>query len=131
MQQESSSGIFRFAADENFNRHILNGALLREPRLDIVRAQDAGLAGADDSAILAWAAETGRVVLTHDTATRRGSDLINRAHQLAAEGRSMPGVVVIPMTFSVRAAIEELLLVSACGVQGDLEGIVLRLRRQP
>lgn len=43
-----------FAADENFNIHIINGVLRRFPAADIVRVQDAGLEGADDPAVLAW-----------------------------------------------------------------------------
>jgi hypothetical protein len=40
--------VLRLAADENFNRDIVRGLLRRKPDLDIVRVQDAGLAGADD-----------------------------------------------------------------------------------
>ncbi len=49
--------MLRLAADENFNGNIVRGLLRRRPDLDIVRIQDVGLAGADDPAILAWAAE--------------------------------------------------------------------------
>jgi hypothetical protein len=44
------------AADENFNNDIVRGLLRRNPRLDIVRAQDVGLSGAGDEAVLEWAA---------------------------------------------------------------------------
>ena len=40
-----------FAADENFNIHIVNGVLRRLPNADIVRVQDAGLEGADDPSV--------------------------------------------------------------------------------
>ncbi|MDX2153432.1 MAG: DUF5615 family PIN-like protein [Bryobacteraceae bacterium] len=42
--------------DENFNNNILRALVRRNPRIDILRVRDAGLAGADDSAVLAWAA---------------------------------------------------------------------------
>ena len=58
-----------FAADENFNMHIVNGVLRRLPNLDIRRVQDAGLEGTDDRAVLEWAASEGRVLLTHDANT--------------------------------------------------------------
>jgi hypothetical protein len=32
--------MLRFAADENFNNHIVRGLLRRNPDLDIVRVQD-------------------------------------------------------------------------------------------
>ena len=61
--------MLRFAADENLNNDILRGLLRRVPNLDIVRVQDAGLAGADDPTVLEWAAQEQRVLLTHDVAT--------------------------------------------------------------
>ena len=61
--------MLRLAADENFNADILRGLLRRVPDLDIVRIQDAGLSGADDAAVLEWAADDGRIVLTHDVTT--------------------------------------------------------------
>jgi predicted nuclease of predicted toxin-antitoxin system len=51
-----------FLADENFNNRIVEGLLLREPGLDIVRAQDVGLSGKDDRELLAWAAEQNRIL---------------------------------------------------------------------
>ena len=52
------------AADENFNNDIVRGLLRLKPDLNIVRLQDVGLSGADDSTVLEWAAEEGRVLLT-------------------------------------------------------------------
>src|SRR5437773_963911 len=57
------------AADENFNNDILRGLLRRMPDLNVARVQDAGLSGADDPAVLEWAALEGRVLLTHDVST--------------------------------------------------------------
>ena len=45
--------MLRFAADENFNGDIVRGLLRRNPQLDVVRVQDAGLSGADDPSVLA------------------------------------------------------------------------------
>jgi hypothetical protein len=53
------------AADENFNGNIVRGLLRRQPALDIVRIQDVELSGAEDPVVLAWAAQEGRVLLTH------------------------------------------------------------------
>jgi len=61
--------MLRFAADENFNNNIIRGLLRRQPELDIIRVQDVGLRGADDPTVLGWAAQEGRVLLTHDVAT--------------------------------------------------------------
>ena len=51
------------------NNDIVRGLLRRKPDLDIVRAQDAGLTGLDDPALLAWAAAQDRVLITHDVST--------------------------------------------------------------
>ena len=47
----------QFAADENFNNHIIRGLLLRNPGINIIRTQDVGLLGKDDPEILAWVAD--------------------------------------------------------------------------
>ena len=39
------------ASDENFNGHIVRGLFRRNPEIDLVRVQDAGLSGIDDPAI--------------------------------------------------------------------------------
>jgi len=61
--------MLRLAADENFNHNIVRGLLRRKPNLDIVCIQDVGLSEADDPAILEWAANENRVLLTHDVST--------------------------------------------------------------
>src|SRR5438270_428490 len=44
--------MLRLLSDENFNGDIVRGLLLREPDLDLVRAQDVRLEGADDPDVL-------------------------------------------------------------------------------
>lgn len=56
--------MLRFAT-ENFNTDIVRGLLRRAPHLDLVRIQDVGLSGADDATVLEWAAQEGRILLTH------------------------------------------------------------------
>jgi hypothetical protein len=52
--------LLRLAADENLNYDIVRGVLRHDPQIDIVRVQDAGMSGADDPAVLEWAAREGR-----------------------------------------------------------------------
>lgn len=61
--------MLRLAADENLNNDLLRGLLRRQPDLDIMRIQDAGLRGAADPDVLAWAASENRLLLTHDVTT--------------------------------------------------------------
>ena len=58
--------MLRFVADENFNQNIIRGLLRRNPDIDIVFIQDVGLSGTNDPTVLEWAAQEGRVLLTHD-----------------------------------------------------------------
>jgi predicted nuclease of predicted toxin-antitoxin system len=81
--------MLRLAADENFNTDVVRGLLRRLPDLDIARVQDAGLSGADDPAVLEWAAREGRIVMTHDIST-----LVSFAFERVASGRPMPGIFV-------------------------------------
>ena len=61
--------MLKLLADENFNGEIHRGLLRLLPNLDLIRVQDVGLLSADDPTILEWAAENGRIVLTHVRAT--------------------------------------------------------------
>jgi hypothetical protein len=78
--------MLRYAADENFNNDIVWGLLRRNPKLDILRIQDVGLAGADDPTVLAWTADTSRLLLTHDvkTITRYAYERIARGELVFA-----------------------------------------------
>ena len=75
------------AADENFNNDIVRGLLRRRPDLDIVRLQDVGLSGADDPSVLEWAAQEGRILLTHDVST-----MTRYAYDRIRAGTRMPGI---------------------------------------
>jgi hypothetical protein len=79
--------VIRLLADENFNSDILRGLRRRIPSIDAPRIQDVGMRGADDEAVLEWAAGEGRLVLTHDVST-----LLGFAWRRAASGRRHSGV---------------------------------------
>lgn len=111
--------MLRLAADENFNANIVRGLLRRNPALDIVRVQDAGLSGADDPSILEWAAREGRVVITHDVST-----LARHALGRVVTGRPMPGVFEVKSVAPIGQAIDDLLLLAECSRDGEWEGQV-------
>jgi predicted nuclease of predicted toxin-antitoxin system len=112
--------MLRFLADENFDGRIITGLIQREPTLDLVRVQDAGLSGADDPTILVWAAGEERLLLTHDRKTVPGF-----ATQRVQRGERMPGVVVIATTGSLQVAIDAILLLNGASLPGEWEGQVL------
>ncbi len=62
----------RFLADENFNNDILRGLQERMPDIDVVRVQDTEVYQSDDPRLLEWAAQQGRILLTHDVKTIPG-----------------------------------------------------------
>jgi predicted nuclease of predicted toxin-antitoxin system len=70
--------MIRFVLDENFNGKIVRGLRIRNPDVDMVRVQDAEIMGADDPTVLAWAAQEGRILLTHniDTMTNYATERI-------------------------------------------------------
>lgn len=111
-----------FLADENFHGDITRGLLRRRPEMDIVRLQDVGLSGADDPAVLDYAALSGRIVLTHDVAT-----LKDFAFERVLRGLPMPGVLEVRRSLAIGRAIEEILLVTDLTREGELEGQVLYL----
>jgi hypothetical protein len=107
----------RLAADENFDNDIIWGLLRRRPDLDIVRVQDVGLAGASDPEVLAWAAQEGRIVLTHDKKT-----LVPYANQRVAAGYRLPGVCMVQATAPVGPAINDILLLLDGTAEEEWEG---------
>lgn len=94
------------AADENFNN-------------DIVRIQDAELMSADDPTVLEWAAQTGRVLLTHDVAT-----MTRYAYDRVREGKPTPGVFEVGRHVPVAVAIDEIVLLAECSLNDEWEGQV-------
>lgn len=110
----------RFLADENFNGRILRGLLRRVPDLDAVRAQDIkAIQSADDPVLLEWAADHGRILLTHDVST-----MAHHAYQRVVEGQPMPGVFEVSANLPVGMAIEELVLIAKASDPGEWEGQV-------
>lgn len=84
-----------------------------------MRVQDAGLSGADDPTILEWAAVEGRVLVTHDAST-----LTQHAYQRVADGQPMPGVFEVGTNVRVAQAIDDLLLLAECSLEGEWKGQV-------
>lgn len=108
--------------DENLDGNIVRGLLRRVAGLDIVRVQEVGLSGVDDPTILAWAAEQGRVLVTHDVET-----MTRFAYERVEAGLPMPGVIEVVSSASIGQAVEELALIVECFDDGDLDAQVLYL----
>ena len=109
----------RWAADENFNNDIIRGLLRRKPDVDIVRVQDIGLSGANDPTVLKWAADEGRVLLTHDVST-----ITRYAYERVEAGKPMPGVFEVSRDIPMGIVIEDLVLLTECSLEDEWEGQV-------
>jgi len=109
-------------ADANFNRLILQGLRRRLEKIDIVTAQELGLEEEPDDGILDRAAAEGRVLLTHDKIS-----MPPLVYQRVQQGLLVPGVIVVPQDMSIGRAIEELELLLAASLPGELENRVLWL----
>ena len=84
--------MLRFLADHNFSEIVIAQVLAALPNLDLVRARDIGMAQTPDSDILEWAANAGRIVLTHDIKT-----MVPDAWARVAAGLPMPGVLAVTL----------------------------------
>lgn len=101
--------MIRFLSDEDFNGRIVRGLFLRRSDLDLIRTQDVGLRGAGDDAILEWAEENGRVLLTHDARTMPG-----HVSTRLARGDHVPGVIIVDDLASIGQCVDDILLVAEC-----------------
>lgn len=95
----------RFQADADLNQIILLATTRREPAIDFQSAMTAGLTGIADAEVSARAATDGRVLVTHDRKTmpRNFAEFIGRG--------TSPGLLLIPQSLSVAAAVDELILI--------------------
>jgi hypothetical protein len=109
--------MLRLATDEDFKNGIVRGLLRRQRDLDILRVQDAGLAGKRDDEVLAWASTDGRILLTHDVTTMR-----QVAYDRIAAGLPMPGVFEISQDVPIGRAVDEILLIALCSDQDEWQG---------
>jgi predicted nuclease of predicted toxin-antitoxin system len=109
----------RFEADADLKHAIVAGTLRRSASLDFRRAEAAPLEGLADPAVLALAAEEGRVLVSHDVNTmeRHFHDFI--------QNQDSPGLILIPQTrVSTRQAIDGLILLWEVLDAADLENRV-------
>lgn len=112
--------MIRLLADENFNADIVRGLRRRLPAIDAVRIQDVGMRGADDEAVLQWAAAEGRMVLTHDVST-----LIDFAWKRVAAGQRHSGVAAVSQQAPVGAVVADLVLLAECSADDEWANQIL------
>ena len=92
------------------------------PVLDTVRVQEAGLLRWEDPEILAWAADQGRVVVSHDVTT-----MTVFARERISAGLPMAGLVLVSSALGIGQVIADLQVLAECSNPEDLSGVVLHL----
>ena len=107
--------MWRLLFDEDFNSRIARGLHRLLPNVDIETVVGAGLSGASDAEVLAWAA-------AHDRAT-----IPRHAYDRVRRGAAMAGVIIVNKRSSVGNAVSELALVLACCGPHELVGRVLHV----
>lgn len=111
--------MLRLLIDQDFDQDILRGLLRRVPHLDAVTAYEVGKSEATDPELLAWAAEAGRVLVTHDRRTMPA----HAAGGLAA-GYDIAGVIVVSRRIPISTAIDELEVAVMCSEQDEWKNLV-------
>lgn len=100
----------RFQADADFNQRIVVGLRRRERALDIQDAREGGVLGIEDPEVLRIAAESGRILLSHDRRT------MPTHFAQFLQNNSSPGVIIISQDLDIGTAIEGLLIIWAASV---------------
>ena len=95
----------RYQADNDLRKAIVRGVVRREPLMDFRSAQAARLDGVPDPEVLAFAADEGRILVSHDFQT------MPRHFRQLTELRRSPGVLLIRQDLPVSQAVENLLLI--------------------
>jgi hypothetical protein len=85
----------------------------------LIRGPLGKLSGYFDRHFLQWAADQGRILVTHDIST-----LAKHAFDWTAAGQPMPGVFEVRSVAPVGQAIEDLILLAECSFDSEWEGQV-------
>lgn len=101
--------MLRLASDADVHGDVIRGLQRRQPKIDLIRVQDALPEGAADQDVLAWAAREGRVLITNDRNT-----MVGFAAERITAGESLPGLIVTSIEQSIGSTIEDILLLVEC-----------------
>jgi hypothetical protein len=117
--------MLRLLADENLNHDLIRGVLRRMPSLDMVRVEDVGLREVEDASVLEWAAQEGRIILTHDVNTMPAF-AFNRIRR----NQAMPGMFVVSQPAALATVIADILVIAECSEGSEYNDQVIFLPLQ-
>jgi len=109
----------RFLADHDFNEHILDGVLRREPAIEIVRAREVNLQDRPDSELLEFAAGRQLLILSHDVNTMPAA-----AYARIESGASLTGLLMVQQSQPISAIIEDVVSIWSASELEEWTGLV-------
>ena len=112
----------KYLFDEDLNGRIVRGVRRRISDLDSRTVPETDLPQATDPAVLDWAADQGRVVITHDHRTMRSC-----AEDRLRAGRPMAGLILVPQTAPLGQVIDDLVLIAEATTAEEWEGTIVFL----
>lgn len=105
--------------DQDLDHDILRGLARRIPRLDAVTAFEIGMSTATDTQLLSWAAQAGRIIVTHDRTT-----MPTHAAELMSEGNNIAGLFIALRSLPLHQVIEELALLITCSNNDEWVNVI-------
>jgi hypothetical protein len=91
----------------------------RIPRLDAVTAFEIGMNEATDPQLLTWAAQEGRIIITHDRRT-----MPTHAADLMSNGKHIAGLFVVLRSLPLHQVIDDLELMITCSENDEWVNII-------
>jgi hypothetical protein len=91
----------------------------RIPRLDAVTAFEIGMNEATDPQLLTWAAQEGRIIITHDRRT-----MPTHAADLMSSGKHIAGLFVVLRSLPLHQVIDDLELMITCSENDEWVNII-------
>ncbi len=111
--------MLRLLIDQDLDHDILRGLIRRIPQLDAVTAFDIGMSEATDPELLTWAAQNGRVMITHDRTT-----MPTHAADLMGGGENIAGLFIVLRRLPLQQVIEDLELMITCSENEDWVNVI-------
>ncbi|MDA1140704.1 MAG: DUF5615 family PIN-like protein [Planctomycetota bacterium] len=96
----------KYLFDEDEDQRILRGLKRRDPSVEVITVQEAGLRTAHDPEILELAASEGYVLVTQDINT-----MTSHLYERMDQGKTSHGVIFIPHDVGIGDSIEDLILI--------------------
>lgn len=104
-----------FQADNDLNSAIVSAVRRREPSIDFASAGSADFDSVGDAEVLERAAQSGRVLVSHDRRT-----MLRHFRQRIEAGQSSPGLLVVSQGAPVGGVAEAIVTVWATATAEDL-----------